>query len=311
MTTAMNGRRILVTGASGFIGVHLCCRLRMAGAEVHGISRNPPTGDGDHWWQCDLASAAETIEVVRRVRPDVIYHLASAVTGARELAAVLDTFHANLHSTVNLLAGAAETGVRRFILTGSMEEGDAGQAEQAPCSPYAAAKIGARAYARLFHALYGLGVVHLRLAMVYGPGQNDARKLVPYVIRELLAGRTPTIGSGDRRVDWIYVRDVVDALLAAGGRDGIDGESIDVGSGTLASVRTVVEHLVTASGQAITPHFGARADRPLEFEYVADVARTEQLLGWRAAIDLKEGLRRTYQWYEHETAGRRPGLAAA
>ena len=311
MITALGERRVLVTGASGFIGSHLCCRLRMAGAEVHAVSRLPRSGEGLRWWECDLTAADSVADVVRRVRPDVIYHLASAVTGSRALSAVLDTFHANLQSTVNLLTSAAEGEVGRVVLAGSMEEGDAAQIDAAPCSPYAAAKIGARAYARLFHALYGLSVVHLRLAMVYGPGQCDGRKLVPYVISELLGARTPHIGSGDRRVDWVYVRDVIDALLAAGIRDGIDGESIDVGTGTLASVRTVVDHLVAVSNTSAAPHFGARADRPLEFEYAADAARTESLLGWRAAIDLKQGLRRTFRWYEHEFAGRSLGLAAA
>ena len=83
----------------------------------------------------------------------------------------------------------------------------------------------------MFHALYGLPVINLRTFMTYGPGQRDGSKLIPYVATALLRGESPRLSSGTREVDWIYVGDVVDAYLAAAVADGVEGTSIDIGSG--------------------------------------------------------------------------------
>lgn len=299
----LSGRDVLVTGAGGFIGSHLCDRLREAGALVHPTSRQPRAPDGMTWWQCELGDANAVANLVRTIQPEVVFHLASAVTGSRELVAVLDTFKANLLSTVNLMVAASEVGVRRIVLAGSMEEGLSNQGAATPCSPYAAAKLASSTYGRLFHALYRLPVVHLRLAMVYGPGQQDLRKLVPYVSGELVNGTAPRIGSGARSVDWVYITDVIDALLLAAMKDGVEGESIDIGSGTLTSIREIVERLVGISGSKIAPLYGSLADRPLEIEDAADVERTHRLLGWKATWLLDEGLRSTYDWYAERIRG--------
>jgi len=137
------------------------------------------------------------------VAPDIIFHLASFVSGRRELEFVLPALRSNFLSTVNLLVCATTLGCRKVVLTGSLEEpeGDIESAVPAP-SPYAAAKGAASAYARMFYALYGTSVVTARLFMVYGPGQNDHKKLVPYVTRSLLKNQVAELMSGTREVDW-------------------------------------------------------------------------------------------------------------
>jgi UDP-glucose 4-epimerase len=290
---------VLVTGASGFIGSHLVDRLTQAGLEVHGVSRRaiPHAGGAVRWWQADLADAEAVREVVQGVAPAVIYHLASHVAGARDVGLVMPTFASNLQSTVNLLAAAVEAGGARVILTGSMEEPVPGGLDAVPCSPYAAAKYAATGYARMFHALYGLPVVTLRVFMVYGPGQQDVRKLVPYVVLSLLRGEAPRLMSGERQVDWVFVNDVVDALVAAGAPSEAAGRTLDVGSGQVARVREIVERLVELIDPKIVPQFGAVPDRALEQVRVADVGPTEAVLGWKPATALDEGLRRTIDWY--------------
>jgi|SRR5579864_2068631 len=291
------GERVVVTGASGFIGSHLCPRLAASGAEVHAVSRVKRTGDGSvRWWQGDLAELRTARELLTAIKPDVIFHLAGHVQGARTLELIVPTFRSNLASTVNLMTAASEVGCRRIVLTNSMEEPLTNE-ETIPSSPYAAAKWASSAYARMFHALFHLPVVILRVFMVYGPGQQDLRKLVPYVIMSLLRGEPPRLTLGQRMIDWVYVDDVVDGLVAAAVATGVHGMTIDIGSGELIPIRAVVEHLIRLVGMPIEPLFGALAERPFEQTRVADTVRSRALLGWQPKTGVYEGLSRTVGWY--------------
>lgn len=299
MDTAFEGRTVLITGASGFIGAALSRRLRSLGAVVHGVSRQPRNnGDGcDYWWRSNLADIDDARRLMTAVRPAVVFHLASHVTGIRDVALVPVTLRDNLVSAVHLLVAATETGCARILLAGSLEEPDSVPSGPVPASPYAAAKFAASSYARMFRALYGTPVVLLRFFMVYGPGQADEKKLVPYVIRALLDDRAPELSSGRRRVDWVYVDDVVEGCLAAARAPDVEGETLDIGSGVLVTVREVVERLVAETRAKVLPRFGALPDRPLEQERLADVPRTRARIGWEPRVGLTEGLARTVAWY--------------
>lgn len=305
-TPGITSQRVLVTGASGFIGSQLCDRLQQSGAELHAVSRSglPGRDSGLRWWRADLSELAAVSEILNAVKPDVIFHLASHVEGARDPGLVLPTFRSNLMSTVNLLTVARDIGCRRIVLTSSMEEPAPEDADAAPSSPYAAAKSAGTAYARMFHAVFQLPVVILRVFMVYGPGQRDIRKLVPYVTLSLLRGESPKLTSGVRPVDWIYVGDVVEALLAADRTPGLDGKTVDVGSGQLTRVRTVVDHLVRLINPQAQPMFGVLPERPLEQIRVADTATSKALMSWGPTVLLEEGLRLTVDWFRRHYAGR-------
>lgn len=303
MSNRFYNQSILVTGASGFIGTHLCRRLCQDGAELHAISRmnQPESETGLRWWLGDLADAKAVRKMVASIKPDVIFHLAGYPVGSRDLEHVLPSFRSNLMSTVNLLTVASEIGCRRLVLTGSLEEPDR-DLNAVPSSPYAASKWSCSAYARMSHALYQLPVVIARLFMVYGPAQQDLKKLIPYVIGSLLRGESPQLAGGQRKVDWIYVDDVVEALLAAAHVKDTEGCTLDVGSGRLTSIRSVVEQITCMINPMIKPQFGALANRPHEQIRVADTTTTSHLTGWKPTISLDEGLRRTIDWYR--TRGR-------
>jgi len=269
---------------------------------VHAVYRtHHPADPGDqHWWQADLANEAEVRRIVHAVRPEVIFHLASHVKGAPDLEHVLPTFHSNLQSTVNLLTLAVESECRRVVLTGSLAEPEAENGEAFPSAPYAAAKWASSGYARMFHALYKLPVVIARVFMVYGPAQIDLTKLIPYVILSLVQGKSPKITSGDRLVDWIYVSDVIGGFLALAQRPGIEGSTIDLGSGALVSIREIVQQVASIVGGARTPEFGALPDRPMEPVRLAKTAETFAKIGWKPQVSLREGLERTVAWYRAE-----------
>lgn len=298
--TTLCGKRVFLTGGTGFIGRHLLDRLSAVGARVYAVSRGqqPDGSSGIQWYQANMADLPTTRTLLEAIQPHVIYHLASHVVGTRSTDAIVPTFQSNLMTTVNLLTVAQAVGCERFVLPGSLEEPSSGGADVVPSSPYAVTKWAGSAYARMFHALYQLPVVILRVFMVYGPAQRDVHKLIPYVIRSVLKGEVPTFSSGQRPIDWIYVDDVVDALLAAALSANLEGKTIDIGSGRAATVRSVVEKLVGLMGSDIHPLFGSRSDRPLEQVRIADTHAAEKLLGWTPKVSLDEGLRRTIAWYE-------------
>jgi nucleoside-diphosphate-sugar epimerase len=286
--------RCLVTGASGFLGVHLLAALARAGAHVAALSRLPRIGPGPTRWRAlDLEDRAAVDDVIAEERPEVIFHLASLVAGKRDLELVLPTFHANLASTVHVLAAATKVGCRRVVLAGSMEEPEPGRPA---ASPYAAAKAAATLYADFFRAAYGTPVVAARIFMVYGPGQRDLAKVVPASILAALDGRRPRISSGARAVDWIYVEDVVEGLLALGQAEEIEGETLDLGSGRLTTVRDVVERICRQVGVP-GPEVGALPDRLHEVVRRAEPEHTRARTGWSPRTSLDEGLARTIESY--------------
>jgi UDP-glucose 4-epimerase len=291
---------VLVTGATGFVGGHLCRLLVDFGARVHGVGRSQIASidlPGVSYHSGDLADAPFVDSLFSEVRPQCVFHLASHVVGARDLEQVAATLRDGLVATVNVLTAAARHDRPRIVLAGSLEEPETDDGPLVPSSPYAAAKMAGAAYARMFHALYGLPVVHARIFMVYGPGQLDLRKLIPYTILSLLRGEAPLLSNGERLVDWVYVEDVARGLITLGEKSGIEGQRIDLGTGVLTSVREVVLQVAQLVRPDIMPHFGAVEGRPMEQVRRADADAAQRATGWAPEVALPEGLRRTVDWY--------------
>lgn len=292
----ISGKRVLVTGANGFIGRHLCRRLMDYNCPVAGIDRKSTIGSAQSMvLPVDLLDQASLQAVVRDFRPEVVYHLAALVTARQEMSLVLPMLQDNLVGSVNLMIALADVGVKSVVMMGSAEEPRDGKA---PTSPYAASKSAARLYARMFTALYRLPVVFPQLFMSYGPGQHPS-KLVPYAILRLLNGKTCTISSARRKVDFIYVEDVVSALIAIAETKGLEGQTLYLGSGTLSRVRDIVLMIARLTN----------ADESLVVEVPPDRVAEKTLslakhrpagFNWQPAWQLEHGLSQTIAWYrEH------------
>lgn len=297
----LNGCKVLVTGGTGFLGSHLCQELTVMGAEVHAFCRPNAQGTpkGVRVWEGSLEDYAGTRELVRTVKPKKVFHLAGFTSAERELGAVLPAFRANLISTVNLLTVLTEVGCRRLVLAGTLEEPHEG--DLIPSSPYAASKWAATGYARMFWQLYKTPVVVARIFMVYGPAQRDVKKLIPYAALSLLRGSEPEIRSGTRKVDWIFISDVVSGLIALSEAPGVEGDTVDLGTGHLTSTGEVVEKMARIINPALRPSLGSLPERQGEQVRRADVDRSLRMLGWKPAVHLEDGLRQTIEYYRQHS----------
>lgn len=299
MSAPLAGARVLVAGASGFYGRNLLAGLAGSGAEVLATSRGPapPGTPARTWRQADLADPAQTAALFAAFRPQIVFHLTSASLGGLERANVRASVAADLLPTLNVLEAAAEAGVARVILPCSMEEpfpvADVAGELAVPETPYAMSKLVTGLYGRFFAERYGVPVAVLRCFLTYGPYQK-AQKLIPYVIGCLARGEAPRLSAGTRRIDWIYVEDVIGAFLAAATAAEPPRTVLEIGTGALLTIRDVVGRIHRHMGGP-APVFGAVAARG--GERPARVADAARVLGWQPRIDLDDGLRRTIRFY--------------
>jgi UDP-glucose 4-epimerase len=300
MHVELSASRILVTGARGFIGSHLCSRLVKNNNSVYAITRSDQGSPDDSvtWLQGDLSDQSFVKTTVREIRPDYIFHLSGFVSGLRELNIVLESYHSLLTSTVNILAAATEFGCKKIILAGSLEEPDYNDIIPVPSSPYAAAKWASRGYAAMFYKLYGTPIANPRIFMVYGPGQRELKKLIPYVITTILKNESLKLSSGTRAIDWVFIDDVIDGLINIAQSSVTAEDIIDIGTGNTITVKELVRNIVSITGSTVIPEFGEIADRPLERVAVADPAATYRKTGWKPKVTIDEGLTKTVEWYK-------------
>lgn len=298
--TNIAGAKTLVIGASSFIGAHLVPELKKQGAIVFTTIHREPTAlnGAEAHFSLDITDPSAVQNIIKEIKPEYVFNLSGYVQGGRALEHVFPSFKVNLEGTLHLLTALQQFPCKRLIILGSLDEYQPDNQLIHPVSPYAASKIAANAYARMFHTLFETPVVIARPFMVYGPNQKDRLKLVPYTILSILKGEIPAFSSGSRTADWVYVSDVIDGLIRCATFPGIDGRTIQFGTGRLASVKEVVSDIFKLLSIECPPNFGAMDDRKAETIIAADVKATQQLIGWEAKISLEEGLKKTVKWYQ-------------
>ncbi len=295
------GKRVLITGATGFIGHPLTRRLVEARAEVWAgvYPGEPPERVADLPSQVERISLnvrdAESVRwVVESATPDVVFHLAAVGVTDPGVDPAL-ALAVNAGGTLHLLEALQGRDIQRVVLVGTCYEYGARETAEGldPFNAYAASKVAAWAFGRMYWRVHGLPVVTVRPFQVYGPGQ-PGHTLVPATIRAALTGADFPMTPGGQERDFIYVDDVVEGMLTAAIAPGIDGASLDLGTGQGHTVRQVVERVWTMTGAQGRILVGALPYRTGEVMHLtADAGRTAQLSGWRARVGLEEGLERT------------------
>lgn len=299
---SLRGKRVLVVGASGFIGSHVADGLVRRGANVIGVSRgsagSPDAARGWAWEYCDASDPAAVDEIFVRHTPDFVYHLTSDSRNVREVDVVRQSMMSDVVAAVNVLVAATHNGCERLIMAASLEE-PSGRAEMAtPVSPYAAAKYAAGCYARMFADVFDVPVVMLRPMMGYGPRQSRA-KLVPHAILSMLRGQTVAIHSPNREANWVFVDDIADAfVMAATASDAAIGQTYDLGSPQMITNGDLVKLIAREIGREDLVVLGVGDPRTSEVIRQPDVERTADELGWTARTELDVGLRRTISWFD-------------
>jgi len=296
---AIQGCRVLVTGAGGFVGLHLAEALAGLGADVHALSRSIEKRGlpkNIHLHSVDMQKLNTLRRCIKQVKPDIVYHLAGLVNTRQYLSLVLPTLKNNVMGSVNLFLVLAEQTCNRLIVVGSSEEPAAGRLGSVANSPYAAAKESETSYAKMFHSIFSLPVVVARPFMSYGPRQ-PVEKIIPYVITSLLSGIPPEISSGRRVCDLIYVQDLVMGLILAGIRPNLTGEAIDLGVGVGVTLQEAANMITGLIGGPVKPMFGAIPDRLHESPQIANSEETFRFLGYRPIWSLQDGLKATIDWY--------------
>jgi UDP-glucose 4-epimerase len=295
--------RVLVTGGAGFIGSHLVDALLDRGDEVaiaDHLYRSPQRWFGEallrgaQLYVADVRDLDAVRPAFEAARPEVVLHLAAQCDVRHSIANPSFDAQVNVAGTVSVLEGAREVGARRVVMASTAavygDPEDVPTTEEAaiaPLSPYGTSKAAAEWYLAQYRRLYGISTLALRMANVYGPRQDPHGEAgVVSIFCGLAAdGRRATVfGNGRQTRDYVYVDDVVEAWLAAATSD-VTG-ALNVSTGIETSVRDVAE--------ALDLSYDFAPGRPGEIERSClDSSAAADQLGWRAAVPLAHGFRRT------------------
>lgn len=315
---SLRDARILVTGASGFIGSHLARRLLNDGAEVHvvtsGVSRVFPTRlldvrDSVTLHEANLMDATALRAVLGRARPSHVFHLGAYTHVGKSWDRVDECVQTNVQGTVNLLRTAVEAGCERVIFTGTSEiygpidSPFAEDAQVQPASPYAVSKYAAESYCRMFYESRGWPIVMLRPFNAYGPGQSPDR-VIPEIIVRALRRKSLLMTEGRQTREFNFVEDLVDGFVRSAVTPGIEGQLFNLGCGEDIAMRDLATLILDLMGNPIAAQFGALPERPGEIMRMAsDSTKARTALNWEPRVTLRAGLERTISWYQEQLEG--------
>ena len=318
MNNFWHDKKVLVTGAGGFIGSHLIEKLVANGASVRAFVRYNSRGDPGllSLIPAKMLSKIEIVAGDLRVSQSVteaikgcqyIYHLGALVSIPYSYFHPVEVAENNILSTLNVLSSSSNNGVIRIIHTSSSEV--YGTALRVPIdeshplqgqSPYSASKIGSDKLAESFYSAFGLPVVTIRPFNTYGPHQS-ARAVIPTIITQALAQDEIHLGNLDTARDFTYVDDTVNGFLSAATTADIDGETFNLGTGEAIKIGDLANRIIQKIGnhsEIVADPARLRPKKSEVFNLVSDNSFASNKLGWQPEISLDQGLDHTIDWFK-------------
>ncbi len=295
----------LITGGAGFIGSTLANWLANAGHEVR-VLDDLSSGDravlspAVHFTRGDINNIPLLWSMLQEV--DCVYHLAARVSVAQSVLYPRDYNATNVGGTVSLMEAIRDAGVQRVVFASSgaiygrqprqpVRETDAPNLD----TPYAISKWAAEQYVHTIGRLWGIETVALRIFNAYGPGQSlpvSHAPVVPRFMKAALSGGSVVIfGDGQQSRDFIYVDDVVQALVQAATAKAVNRKVLNIGSGQETTVNALVDAIQAATGHSINRVWNREKTGGVQ-RLVADISQARELLGFRPKISLDDGLQK-------------------
>jgi NAD dependent epimerase/dehydratase len=326
--TYWSGRRVLVTGAGGFIGSHVAERLARLGANVRAFVRYTSRPDNGWLEDCDPSLVTE-LEIFRAdlENPEAvanavsgcetIFHLGALIPIPYSFRHAREFVQANVVGTLNVLEACRRSEIRRMVHTSTSEV--YGTAVEVPIdeqhrlqaqSPYAATKIGADQLALSYRRSLDIPVVVARPFNTFGPRQS-ARAVIPAIVTQALTQDRIALGSLHPTRDFLFVADTVEGILACARAEGIEGEIVNLGTGFEISIGDLAALILGLVGQEAEIESVDERTRPALSEVdrlVASTDKAKALLGWSAQVELSDGLRRTIDWIRSVPSAYKPSL---
>lgn len=308
-------RRILVTGATGFIGLNLIDKfLQDTDDHIYALSNKKEIYDfvGKNilhkeklkCYKGNLSDFKFVKSVVEETMPEYVIHLGGIVNLERSHQVAVACIDSNMKGTVNLIESLRGVEVKRFIFCSTMEVYGQGKApfvevqEVDGISPYSIIKIAEEMFCRLYYKLYGIPAVVLRLSNIYGPWQKKER-LIPMIILAALKGEDIQLNSPEYKKDFCYISDVVDAILKSLDNNAAINKIINIGSGAGIKIAELAKIIVDEVGSKSKIVLRKSSNRALEnMESYSNVERAGEILKWIPKVGLKDGIRLTVSWYK-------------
>lgn len=306
----MKGKRILITGSTGFIGANLCHFLVNLGIRPSAILRK----ESDVWrvkdilnklslYYADLVNKNKVEEIVKEIKPQIIFHAAvyGSYSPEQEENKIVQT---NIMGTINLVYACAKVGFDIFVNTGSSSEYGMKNKpikEIDPLEPntiYGISKASSTLFCRMKAKTEDLPIVTLRLFSPYGYYEEVSR-LIPSVIISRFKGKRPRVFSRTSVRDFIFIEDVIDAYIkTVENKDRIAGEIFNVGYGKQYSVEEVTNKMIELTGNKVKPEWDSVLSSRIEPKmWQADISKAKNLLDWQPQYNLEDGLKKNIEWF--------------